>query len=142
MGLLPCVFPGKLFSLGDPLVRGNMAMLQAAECQGALLGTGWLADGIWAYFASSTPTPGSGWATAGRQPRSFTPLPIMRLPALWREEQMPRGKGDRVVGDIPHNWASAEFIRLVRHLLVLERGNDCTCWKACRCRASPALSPD
>jgi hypothetical protein len=25
-------------------------------------------------------------------------------------------------GDMPHNWASAEFIRLVRHLLVLERG--------------------
>ncbi|MGC9328569.1 MAG: hypothetical protein ACP5I1_13115, partial [Candidatus Hinthialibacter sp.] len=30
----------------------------------------------------------------------------------------------RVVGDMPHNWASAEFIRLVRHLLVLERGNE------------------
>jgi hypothetical protein len=25
-------------------------------------------------------------------------------------------------GDMPHNWASAEFIRLVRHLLVFERG--------------------
>ena len=25
---------------------------------------------------------------------------------------------------MPHNWASAEFIRLVRHLLVLERGNE------------------
>jgi len=24
---------------------------------------------------------------------------------------------------MPHNWASAEFIRLVRHLLVLERGD-------------------
>ena len=25
---------------------------------------------------------------------------------------------------MPHNWASAEFIRLVRHLLVFERGDD------------------
>jgi hypothetical protein len=25
---------------------------------------------------------------------------------------------------MPHNWASAEFIRLVRHLLVLERGDE------------------
>jgi len=25
---------------------------------------------------------------------------------------------------MPHNWASAEFIRLVRHLLILERGRE------------------
>ncbi len=25
---------------------------------------------------------------------------------------------------MPHNWASAEFIRLVRHLLILERGDE------------------
>jgi hypothetical protein len=42
----------------------------------------------------------------------------------WREEQMPVQKGDAVVGDMPHNWASAEFIRLVRHCLILERGSD------------------
>ena len=23
---------------------------------------------------------------------------------------------------MPHNWASAEFIRLIRHLMILERG--------------------
>jgi len=37
---------------------------------------------------------------------------------------MPRGEGDAVCGDMPHNWASAEFIRLVRDLLVLERGDE------------------
>ena len=42
----------------------------------------------------------------------------------WREEQMPVGQGDQVVGDMPHNWASAEFIRLVRHSLILERGTE------------------
>ena len=26
------------------------------------------------------------------------------------------------MGDMPHNWASAEFIRMIRHALVLERG--------------------
>jgi len=25
---------------------------------------------------------------------------------------------------MPHNWASAEFIRMVRHLLILERGDE------------------
>ena len=34
------------------------------------------------------------------------------------------GKGNQEVGDMPHNWASAEFIRLVRDLLVLERGDE------------------
>jgi hypothetical protein len=37
---------------------------------------------------------------------------------------MPQGQPDKICGDMPHNWASAEFIRLVRHLLVLERGSE------------------
>ena len=37
---------------------------------------------------------------------------------------MPQGEGDQVVGDMPHNWASAEFIRLVRDCIALERGNE------------------
>lgn len=28
------------------------------------------------------------------------------------------------VGDMPHNWASAEFIRLILHLIVFERGDE------------------
>jgi hypothetical protein len=27
-------------------------------------------------------------------------------------------------GDMPHNWASAEFVRLTVHLLALDRGNE------------------
>jgi hypothetical protein len=34
------------------------------------------------------------------------------------------GERPHYVGDMPHNWASAEFIRLVRHLLILERGRE------------------
>ncbi len=119
------VFPGKLFSSDDPLVRGNMAMLQSVECEGAVLGTGWLADGIWAYFASYY---AHAWLWLGDGQKAAEILYAFANHAaptlVWREEQMPRGKGDQVIGDIPHNWASAEFIRLVRHLLVLERGND------------------
>ena len=35
-----------------------------------------------------------------------------------------RGEAFRKVGDMPHNWASAEFIRLTVHLLELDRGDD------------------
>ena len=34
------------------------------------------------------------------------------------------GKGNEEVGDMPHNWASAEFIRLCTHLIELDRGNE------------------
>ena len=42
----------------------------------------------------------------------------------WREEQPPKGENAQApfVGDMPHNWASAEFIRLTHNLLFLERG--------------------
>ena len=133
-GLLPqqaqwafchAVFPGKLFAPGDPFVRGNMAMLKAAECQGVVLGTGWLADGVWPYFASYY---AHAWLWLGEGRKAGEVLYAFAnhaCPMLtWREEQMPNGQGDKVVGDIPHNWASAEFIRLLRHLLVLEREND------------------
>lgn len=43
---------------------------------------------------------------------------------LWREEHNPRDLQRDFVGDMPHNWGSAEFIRLVVHLLQLDRGND------------------
>jgi hypothetical protein len=42
----------------------------------------------------------------------------------WREEQKPVGQGREEVGDMPHNWASAEFIRLCTHLIELDRGDE------------------
>jgi hypothetical protein len=41
---------------------------------------------------------------------------------VWREEQKPQGKGNNEVGDMPHNWASAEFIRMVVHMIQLDQG--------------------
>jgi hypothetical protein len=43
---------------------------------------------------------------------------------VWREEQSLKGEPFKKVGDMPHNWASAEFIRLATHLLELDRGNE------------------
>ena len=121
------VFPGRLFAADDPLVRGNMSLLDAREKEGLVLGTGWMADGLWNYFASF-------WAHAhlwlGNGAKAAEILAAYANHAsplrAWREEQPPRGEKTEApfVGDMPHNWASAEFIRLVRNLLVLERGNE------------------
>ncbi len=122
---LHAVFPGMLFTPGDPLVLGNMAMLRAVEAEGLVRDTGWVANGVWNYFASFY---AHGWLWMGQGQKAAQTLydfanhasPLL----VWREEQMPHGEGDAVCGDMPHNWASAEFIRLVRHLLILERGEE------------------
>ncbi|MGC8744629.1 MAG: hypothetical protein ACP5T0_12190 [Verrucomicrobiia bacterium] len=122
---LHAVFPGKVFQKDDQLVIGNMAMLKSCENQGMVLDTGWLKDGIWTYFGSFY---GHSWLWLGESQKAAQTLisfanhasPLM----CWREEQMPVGKGHTVVGDMPHNWASAEFIRLTRNCLVFERDEE------------------
>lgn len=124
-GFMHAVFPGKVFAADDPLVVGNMAMLRANECEGMVYGTGWITEGVWNYFGSFY---AHGWLWLGQGQKAAETLyhfgnhasPLL----VWREEQSPQGKGTAICGDMPHNWASAEFIRLVRHLLVLERGDE------------------
>ncbi|MGD0091875.1 MAG: hypothetical protein ABSE73_18325, partial [Planctomycetota bacterium] len=122
-GFMHAVFPGRLFAANDPLVAGNLAMLRAVENQDMVLDTGWLGQGIWTYFGSFY---GHAWLWTGDREkaiRTYYAFANHASPLLvWREEQKPVGQGNQEVGDMPHNWASAEFIRLTRHLLVLERG--------------------
>jgi hypothetical protein len=119
------VFPGGLFAADDPMVQGNMAMLRATEAEEMVFDTGWLKNGIWNYFGSFY---AHAWLWLGDGAKAAQTLYAFANHAspllVWREEHMPVGRGDGFVGDMPHNWASAEFIRLVRHSLVLERGTE------------------
>jgi len=122
---LHAVFPGQVFAVDDPLVRGNLAMLRAVECQGLVRDTGWLEDGLWHYFASFYAHAWLWQGDGAKAARTLYAFANHASPLLcWREEQMPAGQGAQVVGDMPHNWASAEFIRLTRHALALERDNE------------------
>ncbi len=109
---LHAVYPGQVFPPDDPLVRGNMAMLRAVEKEGLVLDTGWLKNGIWNYFGSFY---GHAWLWLGDGQKAVRTLYAFgnhASPLLcWREEHKPQGQGDQMVGDMPHNWASAEFIR-------------------------------
>jgi hypothetical protein len=124
-GFCHAVYPGQLFAKDDPLVAGNMAMLQATEREGMVFGTGWDAAGIWNYFASFY---GHAWLWQGNGRKAAEILYAYAnhaAPVLdWREEQSLQGERFRKVGDMPHNWASAEFIRLTTHLLALDRGDE------------------
>ncbi|MFA6126194.1 MAG: hypothetical protein WC699_02720 [Bacteroidales bacterium] len=119
------VYPGQIFSKEDALVAGMMAMLEATEREGMVYGTGWDATGIWNYFASFY---AHAWLWQGngfKAAQSLYAFGNHASPTLvWREEQSLKGANFRKVGDMPHNWASAEFIRLTIHLLALDRGND------------------
>jgi hypothetical protein len=124
-GFCHAVYPGQIFAKDDPLVAGNMAMLEATEREGMVYGTGWDATGIWNYFASFY---GHAWLWEGNGRKAARVLAAFANHAaptlVWREEQSLRGEKFKKVGDMPHNWASAEFIRLTIHLLALDRGDE------------------
>ena len=124
-GFCHAVYPGQLFAPGDPVASGTMAMLEATRREGMVYGTGWNATGIWTYFASFY---GHAWLWLGDGQKAAAALYAFAnhaAPILaWREEQSLVGEPYRQVGDMPHNWASAEFIRLTTHLLELDRGTE------------------
>lgn len=119
------VYPGQVFAKEDPLVAGTLAMLEATEREGLVYGTGWDPTGIWNYFASFY---AHAWLWQGNGRKAAEVLYAFANHAaptgVWREEQSLRGERFRKVGDMPHNWASAEFIRLAIHLLALDRGDE------------------
>ena len=126
-GFCHAVFPGKLFEAADPLARGTMKLLDDHQKEGLVLGTGWMADGLWNYFASFW-AHAHLWLGQGEKAAEILYAYANHASPLraWREEQPPKGEKTQApfVGDMPHNWASAEFIRLVRNILVLERGGE------------------
>jgi hypothetical protein len=119
------VYPGQIFDKSDPMVAGNLAMLKATERENMVYGTGWDRTGLWNYFASFY---GHAWLWQGNGRKAAEVLYAFAnhaAPVLdWREEQSLQGEKFRKVGDMPHNWASAEFIRLTVHLLALDRGDE------------------
>jgi hypothetical protein len=122
---LQSIFPGRVFAGDDALMLGTMAMLDAHEKEGLIHGTGWLADGIWNYAASFY---GHAhlWLGHGRKAAAtLYAFANHASPLLcWREEHNLTGAKEEYCGDMPHNWASAEFLRLTRHCLILERGSE------------------
>jgi hypothetical protein len=119
------VYPGQLFAKDDTLVRGNLEMLKATEREGMVRGTGWDPGGIWTYFGSFY---AHAWLWQGDGRKAAEALYAMANHAspllAWREEQSLKDGAYRKVGDMPHNWASAEFVRLVSHLIALDRGTE------------------
>ena len=122
------VYPGQIFDTTAETRRiaaGTVQMLHDHRVEGLVINTGWMEQGIWTYFASFYGHDLLWLGKTKEVPQLLYDYANHSSPTMdWREEQKPQGKGNEEVGDMPHNWASAEFIRLVVHMLELDRGND------------------
>jgi len=118
------VYPGQVFDIDDPIANGTIDMLETTLQEGMVVGTGWITEGLWNYFASFY---GHAQLWLGNGDKAANSLYAFANHAStmfnWREEHNPRDLHSSYVGDMPHNWASAEFIRLATHLLQIDRGN-------------------
>jgi hypothetical protein len=122
---LQAVYPAQIFSKDDALVSGNLAMLKTTLREGMIYGAGIDPHGIWTYqgsfYGHALLWQGDGKAAA----RELYAYANHAAPTMvWREEQSLKGAPFKPTGDMPHNWASAEFIRLTTHLIELDRGTE------------------
>jgi len=119
------IFPGRVFDLSDPVVRGHIALLQSCTREEIPAETGWLwHESVWNYNASFA---AHIYLWAGQKDwaqRTFTGFLNHASPLYcWREEQpLQTALVGQDWGDMPHNWACAECVRYLRHMLVLEDG--------------------
>ena len=119
------IYPGLVFDKTDPIVRGHIALLQSCTQEDVPIETGWLwHDSLWNYNASFAAHVYL-WAGLGDWAhRTFTGFLNHASPLYcWREEQpLQHALVGQDWGDMPHNWASAECVRYLRHMLALEDG--------------------
>jgi hypothetical protein len=121
------IYPGLVFAKDDPIVQGHIRLMQACTQEAIPAETGWLPHGgVWNYDAGFVAhvylwAGLADWARA-----TFTGYLNHASPLYcWREEQPLRGSLTAdYVGDMPHNWASAECVLYLRHMLALEDGRD------------------
>lgn len=119
------IFPGLVFEPDDPIVQGHIALMQACTQEDIPAETGWLwHEAVWTYNASFVAhvylwAGLSEWAE-----RTFRGFLNHASPLYcWREEQpLQHALVSQDWGDMPHNWASAECVRYLRHSLLLEDG--------------------
>ncbi len=119
------IYPGLVFEKDDPVVRGHIALMKAVTQEDIPAETGWLPhEGVWNYNAGFA---AHAYLWAGEREwaqTTFTGFLNHATPLYcWREEQPIRGSlVSGYVGDMPHNWASAECVLYLRHMLALEDG--------------------
>lgn len=122
---LHTIYPGRLFGKDDALALGTLANLTAHESEGLVFATGWDSKGVWNYFGSFYAHAMLELGAGEKAAHSLYALGNHASPTfVWREEQNTLDQPVFFTGDMPHNWASAEFIRTTLHLIAFERDEE------------------
>jgi len=123
ISLSQAIFPGLLFGKDENLVKGHIELMKASLKEDVPAETGTLSDrGVWNVNAAALAQVFL-WAGMREEARSvFTGFLNHASPLhAWRQEQPLHGSGlTECFGDMPQSWASAECVRYLRHMLVLE----------------------
>lgn len=123
--LSQAIYPGVVFAPEHPVVQGHLALMKACTKEDVPIETGWLPhDGLWNYNAAFVAHAALWAGDLDYARRTFHGFLNHATPLYcWREEQALRGSlVCDYVGDMPHNWASAECVLYLRHMLALEDG--------------------
>ncbi len=121
------IFPGRVFEPNHPVTQGHVNLMKAVVREGVPIDTGWNHhEAIWTYNAAFVAEVYLWLGMKQAAHDTFVGFLNHASPQYcWREEQpLQNALVGTYVGDMPHNWASAECIRYVRHSLALEDGGD------------------
>jgi hypothetical protein len=117
------IFPGCVFPPHHPIVRDHVQLMQAVTKEDIPAETGWIQhEGVWNYNAAFVAEVYLWLGMKQAAHDTFIGFLNHASPQYcWREEQpLQNALVSSYIGDMPHNWASAECIRYVRHMLALE----------------------
>ncbi len=117
------IFPGRVFAPQHPIVRGHVQLMQAVTKEDIPAETGWIQhEGVWNYNAAFVAEVYLWLGMKQAAHDTFIGFLNHASPQYcWREEQpLQNALVGSYIGDMPHNWASAECVRYTRHMLALE----------------------
>ena len=117
------IFPGLIFPPQHPIVRGHVQLMQAVTQEDIPAETGWSRhEAVWGYNSAFVAEVYLWLGMKQAAHDTFIGFLNHASPQYcWREEQpLQNALVGSYVGDMPHNWASAECIRYTRHMLALE----------------------
>ena len=119
------IFPGRVFEADDPVLQGHVKLMQAVSQEAIPAETGWSHhEAVWTYNAAFVAEVYLWLGMKQEAHDTFIGFLNHASPNYcWREEQsLQHAMVTSYVGDMPHNWASAECIRYLRHSMALEDG--------------------
>jgi hypothetical protein len=124
-GPIHSLYAGQFLDPDEPLVKGTLAMLENRTIEDHVHSLGWLDGGIWPIFEAHRAIVYNFIREPDKAERLLYSFANHASPTyVWVEEQMPKGKGTRTTGDVPHTMGNLQVVRLIRFLLLTERGDD------------------